>query len=182
VKENQDLRIRSHVISEGEHRAPNRAMLRAVGFTDDDFKKPMIGVASTWSEVTPCNMHINKLAEKAKEAVRQAAAQGLGRQREINAENEMATLNDLIERRIALLRQQMKEDEERVRRLPAGKETEVEPRLAELRKQIDDVQAKLHAYRDAPREKAAAALGELEKSLAALTERRRELDAQLKAS
>lgn len=62
----KDLRIRSHVISEGESRSPNRAMLRAVGFTDDDFKKPMIGIASTWSEVTPCNMHIDKLAVEAK--------------------------------------------------------------------------------------------------------------------
>jgi dihydroxy-acid dehydratase len=70
-KNNQkDLRIRSIVISEGEHRAPNRAMLRAVGFTDEDFKKPMIGVASTWSEVTPCNMHIDKLAIKAKNGVK----------------------------------------------------------------------------------------------------------------
>lgn len=69
---NKDLRIRSIVISEGKHRAPNRAMLRAVGFTDEDFKKPMIGVASTWSEVTPCNMHIDKLALKAKEGVKKA--------------------------------------------------------------------------------------------------------------
>lgn len=69
---NNDLRIRSIVISEGKHRAPNRAMLRAVGFTDEDFKKPMIGVASTWSEVTPCNMHIDKLAIKAKEGVQRA--------------------------------------------------------------------------------------------------------------
>ncbi len=66
----KDLRIRSIVISEGENRSPNRAMLRAVGFTDEDFKKPMIGVASTWSEVTPCNMHIDKLAISAKEGVR----------------------------------------------------------------------------------------------------------------
>lgn len=67
---NQDLRIRSHVISKGEHRAPNRAMLRAVGFEDDDFKKPMIGIASTWSEVTPCNIHIDELARKAKEGAK----------------------------------------------------------------------------------------------------------------
>jgi dihydroxy-acid dehydratase len=65
-----DLRIRSHVISEGENRTPNRAMLRAVGFTDDDFKKPMIGIASTWSEVTPCNMHIDQLAIHAKQGAR----------------------------------------------------------------------------------------------------------------
>lgn len=68
--ENKDLRIRSIVISEGANRAPNRAMLRAVGFKDEDFKKPMIGVASTWSEVTPCNMHIDKLAIAAKEGVK----------------------------------------------------------------------------------------------------------------
>ncbi|MDZ5473152.1 dihydroxy-acid dehydratase [Bacillus sp. 31A1R] len=68
----KDLRIRSHVISEDVLRAPNRAMLRAVGFKDEDFKKPMIGIASTWSEVTPCNIHINELAVKAKEGAREA--------------------------------------------------------------------------------------------------------------
>lgn len=67
MADGKDLRIRSKVISEGANRAPNRAMLRAVGFTDEDFKKPMIGVASTWSEVTPCNMHINELAVQAKQ-------------------------------------------------------------------------------------------------------------------
>ncbi|WP_153122431.1 dihydroxy-acid dehydratase [Peribacillus tepidiphilus] len=68
----KDLRIRSKVISEGETRVPNRAMLRAVGFTDEDFKKPMIGVASTWSEVTPCNIHIDELARRAKQGARDA--------------------------------------------------------------------------------------------------------------
>ncbi|WP_128895771.1 dihydroxy-acid dehydratase [Longirhabdus pacifica] len=63
---NEDLRIRSKVISEGANRAPNRAMLRAVGFQDEDFKKPMVGIASTWSEVTPCNIHIDELAIAAK--------------------------------------------------------------------------------------------------------------------
>jgi dihydroxy-acid dehydratase len=66
MSEEKDLRIRSKVISEGANRVPNRSMLRAVGFEDEDFKKPMIGVASTWSEVTPCNVHIDKLARKAK--------------------------------------------------------------------------------------------------------------------
>jgi len=65
----RDLRIRSKVISEGVNRVPNRAMLRAVGFNDEDFKKPMIGVASTWSEVTPCNIHIDALAKEAKKGV-----------------------------------------------------------------------------------------------------------------
>lgn len=71
MTEQQDLRIRSKVISEGANRAPNRAMLRAVGFTDEDFKKPMIGVASTWSEVTPCNIHIDQLAVRAKKGVKE---------------------------------------------------------------------------------------------------------------
>ncbi len=66
MSEEKDLRIRSKVISEGANRVPNRSMLRAVGFGDEDFKKPMIGVASTWSEVTPCNVHIDNLARKAK--------------------------------------------------------------------------------------------------------------------
>ncbi len=61
---------RSKMITEGDVRAPNRSMLRAVGLTDEDFNKPLIGVASTWSEITPCNAHINRLAEKVKEGVR----------------------------------------------------------------------------------------------------------------
>lgn len=68
----KDLRIRSKAISEGENRTPNRAYLRATGFEDADFKKPMIGVASTWSEITPCNMHIDDLARRSKEGIDQA--------------------------------------------------------------------------------------------------------------
>ena len=68
----KDLRINSKVFSEGAMKAPNRAMLRAVGVTDEDFKKPMIGVASTWSEVTPCNIHIHDLAVSAKKGAREA--------------------------------------------------------------------------------------------------------------
>src|SRR3989338_4270343 len=55
----------SSIVTDGYERAPSRAMLRAVGFKENDFKKPQIGVASTWSMVTPCNMHIDKLAVKA---------------------------------------------------------------------------------------------------------------------
>lgn len=66
----KDLRIKSIVISEGSNRTPNRAMLRAVGFTDEDFLRPMIGIASTWSEVTPCNMHLDQLAISAKKGAR----------------------------------------------------------------------------------------------------------------
>jgi len=64
------LNSRSRTITEGDIRAPNRSMLRAVGLTDEDFSKPLIGVASTWSEITPCNSHINRLAEKVREGVR----------------------------------------------------------------------------------------------------------------
>ncbi|HET7289481.1 MAG TPA: dihydroxy-acid dehydratase [Thermodesulfobacteriota bacterium] len=56
------LRKFSSIVVEGADRAPNRSMLRAVGFKDKDFMKPVIGIASTWSMVTPCNMHIDKLA------------------------------------------------------------------------------------------------------------------------
>lgn len=67
----KDLRIKSNVFDDPK-RAPNRAMLRAVGVTDEDFKKPMIGIASTWSEVTPCNIHLHDLAMKAKKGARKA--------------------------------------------------------------------------------------------------------------
>ncbi|UJL45440.1 dihydroxy-acid dehydratase [Virgibacillus sp. NKC19-16] len=67
----KDLRVKSHVF-DGAMRAPNRAMLRAVGVTDDDFRKPMIGVASTWAEITPCNVHIDDLAVRAKVGAKQA--------------------------------------------------------------------------------------------------------------
>ena len=71
------LRPHSSIVVDGTERAPSRAMLRAVGFKDDDFKKPQIGIASTWSMVTPCNMHINKLAEKAAAGADSAGAKGV---------------------------------------------------------------------------------------------------------
>lgn len=55
----------SSQVVDGINKAPSRAMLRATGFTDEDFKKPQVGIASTWSNLTPCNMHINGLAEEA---------------------------------------------------------------------------------------------------------------------
>ncbi len=61
----QALRRHSSVIVDGPDRAPSRAMLRAVGFTEADFSKSVVGVASTWSMVTPCNMHIDRLAVEA---------------------------------------------------------------------------------------------------------------------
>ncbi|HKB90282.1 MAG TPA: dihydroxy-acid dehydratase [Opitutaceae bacterium] len=59
------LRKYSAIVLDGPDRAPNRSMLRAVGFKDEDFKKSVVGVASTWSMVTPCNMHIDQLAKEA---------------------------------------------------------------------------------------------------------------------
>jgi dihydroxy-acid dehydratase len=67
-------RPRSWEVTEGPHRAPARAMLRAVGFSEDDFTKPQVAVASSWNEVTPCNYHLSKLAALAKEGVRQGGA------------------------------------------------------------------------------------------------------------
>jgi dihydroxy-acid dehydratase len=61
----KELRRYSRIVVDGVEQAPSRAMLRAVGFTEDDFKRPQIGIASTWSMVTPCNMHIDGLAEEA---------------------------------------------------------------------------------------------------------------------
>lgn len=69
---NGDPRRRSRVLLDGPHRAPARAMLRAVGLTDDDFQRPLIGVANTWTEATPCNSHLRELGEKVKEGVREA--------------------------------------------------------------------------------------------------------------
>jgi dihydroxy-acid dehydratase len=63
---------RSHEVTDGPTRAPARAMLRAVGMTDDDWDKPQIGVASSWNEVTPCNLPLDRLAKRAKEGVREA--------------------------------------------------------------------------------------------------------------
>jgi dihydroxy-acid dehydratase len=67
-------RPRSWEVTEGPHRAPARAYLRAVGFSEDDFGKPQVAVASSWNEVTPCNYHLDKLAALAKEGVRQGGS------------------------------------------------------------------------------------------------------------
>jgi dihydroxy-acid dehydratase len=69
-----DPRSRSRAITEGPDRAPARAMLKAVGFTDADLSRPIVGVASTWTETMPCNFHLRRLAERAKEGIRAAGA------------------------------------------------------------------------------------------------------------
>ncbi|WP_342388975.1 dihydroxy-acid dehydratase [Salinicoccus bachuensis] len=71
-KTKKDLRIKSKVYTESDVKAPNRAMLRAVGLTDESFTKPQIGIASTWAEVTPCNLHLNDLAKEAKAGAAEA--------------------------------------------------------------------------------------------------------------
>src|SRR5436305_644463 len=67
-----DLKPRSRDVTDGVERAPARAMLRAVGLTDADWDKPQIGVASSWNEITPCNLSLDRLAKRAKDGVRQA--------------------------------------------------------------------------------------------------------------
>ncbi|MGC4046521.1 MAG: dihydroxy-acid dehydratase [Armatimonas sp.] len=65
------MNLRSKTITQGDERAPNRSMLRAVGFTDADFEKPIVGIASAHSTITPCNMGIRPLAERAEAAIRE---------------------------------------------------------------------------------------------------------------
>ena len=67
-----DMKPRSHEVTDGIQRAPARAMLRAIGMTDDDWGKPQVGVASSWNEVTPCNMSLDRLAKQAKVGIRDA--------------------------------------------------------------------------------------------------------------
>ena len=63
------LKPRSHDVMEGPERSPHRAMFHAMGFSDEQLARPHIGVASSWNEVTPCNIHLNRLAQHAKEGV-----------------------------------------------------------------------------------------------------------------
>ncbi len=72
-----DTRKYSSIVVDGTGKSPARAMLRAVGFNDADFKKPQIGIASTWSMVTPCNMHINQLADLACQGADEAGGKGV---------------------------------------------------------------------------------------------------------
>src|SRR5262249_16514622 len=74
------MKLHSHTITQGRDRAPARAMLKAIGFTDDDLKKPIIGIANTWIETMPCNYNLRELAVKVKEGVRAAG----GRPMEFN--------------------------------------------------------------------------------------------------
>src|SRR5690242_5637984 len=66
------MKLQSYTITQGRDRAPARAMLKAIGFTDEDLAKPIIGVANTWIETMPCNYNLRSLAVKVKEGIRAA--------------------------------------------------------------------------------------------------------------
>src|SRR5918996_3400880 len=66
------MNLPSYTITQGRDRAPARAMLKAIGFTDEDLRKPIIGIANTWIETMPCNYNLRALAVKVKEGVRKA--------------------------------------------------------------------------------------------------------------
>src|SRR5438874_6277215 len=69
-----DPRHQSRKLTEGPDRAPARAMLKAIGFTSDDLQRPLVAVATTWTETMPCNFHLRGLAERVKDGVRAAGA------------------------------------------------------------------------------------------------------------
>jgi dihydroxy-acid dehydratase len=71
------LKPRSAALTDGAHRAPARAMLRAAGLQDDDFRKPLIGIANTWIEIGPCNYHLRELAQHVREGIRAAGGTSL---------------------------------------------------------------------------------------------------------
>jgi dihydroxy-acid dehydratase len=71
------VRPHSSIVLDGAHRAPSRAMLYAVGFKEEDFKKPIVGIASTWSMVTPCNAHIDQLAREAEAGANRAGGKAI---------------------------------------------------------------------------------------------------------
>jgi dihydroxy-acid dehydratase len=75
--QDKERRRYSSVVVDGDEQASSRAMLRAVGFTDEDFKRPQIGIASTWAMTTPCNMHINDLAAEAATGADEAGGKGV---------------------------------------------------------------------------------------------------------
>ncbi len=74
---NEDLRKYSSQVVDGIEAAPGRAMLRAVGFSTEDFRKPQIGIASTWAMLTPCNMHIDVLAREAEQGANEAGGKAV---------------------------------------------------------------------------------------------------------
>jgi hypothetical protein len=127
------------------------AALVAIGCERD--KAPPVQQAAKALEMARENI------EKARASIQASEQQSRALQEKIEAQR--AELNDLVERRLTLLRQQFAEDEERIRRLPASRETQLRPRLGEIQKQLEDAESKLRAYRDAPPEKSKEALAAL---------------------
>jgi dihydroxy-acid dehydratase len=74
IQKTKTAPLQSHIITQGRTRAAARAMLKGIGFTDEDLKKPIIGIANTWIETMPCNIHLRQLAEHVKAGVRAAGA------------------------------------------------------------------------------------------------------------
>src|SRR6187455_3672026 len=72
MSDEPDIKPRSRDVTDGLEKTAARGMLRAVGLGDDDFAKPQIGVASSWNEITPCNLSLQRLAQAAKEGVHRA--------------------------------------------------------------------------------------------------------------
>src|ERR1700688_1469255 len=66
------MKLNSYTITQGRDRAPARSFLKAIAFTDDDLKKPIVGIANTWTQPKPCNYNLHALAVKVKEGVRKA--------------------------------------------------------------------------------------------------------------
>src|ERR671930_1444258 len=67
-----DVKANSSILLSGRDRAPARSFLKAIGYTDEDLRKPIVGIANTWTETMPCNFHLRRLAERVKEGVRAA--------------------------------------------------------------------------------------------------------------
>lgn len=76
TKNGAKLNERSRTLLEGPDRAAARAMLKGIGLSDDDLKKPIIGIANTWTEIGPCNFHLRLLAHAVKEGIRAAGGTG----------------------------------------------------------------------------------------------------------
>jgi dihydroxy-acid dehydratase len=74
LQKSKSAPLQSHIITQGRTRAAARAMLKGIGFSDDDLRKPIIGIANTWIETMPCNIHLRRLAEHVKDGIRAAGA------------------------------------------------------------------------------------------------------------
>jgi dihydroxy-acid dehydratase len=70
-----DTKHKSRLLLEGRERAPARSYLRAIGYSDDDLTRPIVGIANTWTESMPCNFHLRRLAEHVKHGVRKHSRQ-----------------------------------------------------------------------------------------------------------